>query len=399
VSVVSSAESLLGATRLPIDCSARPVTAADRRGDVGVGEVELGLAHARLRHLHRGARLARGRSGLVGFLLADGAPVGEALQPLGLLLRELVARERLGERAARLLQLDLEGCALDAEERRAGLHRVALAVELALEDAGDARAHLHFARALGAPDRLEADRHAARRDLEQRHAERLGLDAPSGLLGAVLRSAGRARRDQNASKNGNRFMARTPSGSSRRCAPCGAPPLSRAADAEEPLQPVVPTSMPRKISAASSGRRGAARPAVMARRGTRRAARPARRRRRRTSRGRAPGKRGTSGTTVRSVAMPCAPSTRLAVGARDAHQAGAQVARAGVELDQHALRQVSRHLLEKLVLAGKMLVHRLLGHARAARDLVHARAVAAREERAGGGAQHALAVDLGHAVL
>jgi len=86
----------------------------------------------------------------------------------------------------------------------------------------------------------------------------------------------------------------------------------------------------------------------------------------------------------------------LAIGARDAHQAGAHFARARVELDQHAAGKIPRHLLEKLVLAGKMLVDGLLRHPRAARDLVDARAVAAREELAGGGAQHALAVNLGH---
>ena len=55
VSVVRSAESAFGATRLPTDCSARPVMPAIGALTVGVGQVELGLAHARLRDLHRAA--------------------------------------------------------------------------------------------------------------------------------------------------------------------------------------------------------------------------------------------------------------------------------------------------------------------------------------------------------
>src|SRR5262249_15093431 len=211
---------------------------------------------------------ARGRGGLVGFLLADGAPVGEALQALVLLLRELVARARLGEHAARLLELDLEGRALDAKERRPGLHRVAFAVELALEDPGNARAHLHFARALRAPDRLEADRHRARRHLEQRHAQGFGRAAGGRgrLFRSVLRAAGRAGGEQ---KNHQDREPLHGAYALRKQSTMRA--VRRASSFSTPFTPKSrfsrswPTSMPRKISAASSGSSRRSSPAVMAR--------------------------------------------------------------------------------------------------------------------------------------
>ena len=146
--------------------------AADRRRHRRIGKVELGLPHACARHLYRRARLLEGGARLVGLLLANGAPVGEPFQALGLLRREVLASNLLRQRAARLRELDLEGRALDLEERRARSDALALVVELALDDAGDARAHLHFARALGAADRLEYDRHLARRHVDHGHRQR-----------------------------------------------------------------------------------------------------------------------------------------------------------------------------------------------------------------------------------
>jgi hypothetical protein len=145
---------------------------ADRRRDRGIGKIELGLAHACARHLHGRALLLVGGRRLVRFLLADRAPVGEAFQALEVLARELLFRELLGKGAARLREFDLERCALDLEKHGAGLHAVALGVELLFQNSGDARAQLHLARALGAADRLEHHRHLARRDLDHRHGQR-----------------------------------------------------------------------------------------------------------------------------------------------------------------------------------------------------------------------------------
>ena len=158
------------------------------------------MAHAGARHLDRGARLAERRDRLIGFLLADRAPVGERLQALGLLAGELLPRDLLRERAARLSELDLEGRPLDLEEHGAGFHAVAFRVELVLEDAGNPRAHLHLARAFGAAHRLEAHRHVARRHLD--HAHRHGLRRGLGVVLLLLGVALAARRDQHTDGNG-----------------------------------------------------------------------------------------------------------------------------------------------------------------------------------------------------
>ncbi len=104
--------------------------------------------------------------------LAHEFPLGEHLLSLELLLRELLLGQLLRERAARLRESDLEGRALDLEERGAGLDRVALGIELLLEDPGDARADLHLARAFGASHRLEADRHFAQRRFHHSYGQR-----------------------------------------------------------------------------------------------------------------------------------------------------------------------------------------------------------------------------------
>jgi len=101
------------------------------------------------------------------FPLADRAPVGETLQALEILLRLLLARALLRERGARLLQIDLERRAVDEEQPRAGLDRVAFAVQLALENSSHARPDLHFLRALGAGHRFEHDRHGLGRKLHR----------------------------------------------------------------------------------------------------------------------------------------------------------------------------------------------------------------------------------------
>ena len=53
----------------------------------------------------------------------------------------------------------------------------------------DARAHLHFARALGARHRLEADRHLARRHLHDGHRHRRRRGVLGGFLFLLLRAA------------------------------------------------------------------------------------------------------------------------------------------------------------------------------------------------------------------
>src|SRR5437879_1119850 len=105
----------------------RLLSAAGDAGDRGVhrriGEIELGLAHARLGQLRRGDRLLQAGRRLVGFPLADRAPVGKTLQALEILLRPLLARRLLRERGARLLQIAPERHPLDATHPRAALDR------------------------------------------------------------------------------------------------------------------------------------------------------------------------------------------------------------------------------------------------------------------------------------
>src|SRR5439155_491936 len=139
--------------------------AGDRSVHRRIGEIELGLAHARLGQLRRGDRLLQAGRRLVGFPLADRAPVGKTLQALEILLRLLLARALLRERGARLLQVDLQRRTVDEEQPRAGLDRIAFSVELSLERAGHARPDLHFLRALGAGHRFEHDRHGLGRKL------------------------------------------------------------------------------------------------------------------------------------------------------------------------------------------------------------------------------------------
>jgi hypothetical protein len=82
----------------------------------------------------------------------------------------------------------------------------------------------------------------------------------------------------------------------------------------------------------------------------------------------------------------------LAVDEGEAHQRAAQVGRRALELDQHALHQLARHFLEQLVLAWEVVVDGLFRNAGALRNVIYARPVAAREERRGCGAQHALTI-------
>src|SRR5690606_17811793 len=224
---------------------------------------------------------------------------------------------------ARLLELDLEGRALDAKERRAGLDRVALGEELRLENAGDARAHLDLARAFRAAHGLEGDGHRARRDRDGAHrngavarrrlgrplllraalaaggddgarGERGDSGPPGCFHGALLLHGEKAFRKQSTIRS-----ARRGSGS-----PSAGMPKSR-------LMRSCPTSMPVSISAANSGSSRRSSPSSMAR--SRRAAR------RRTvspalsaymDRASAR-KRAISGTSVRKMATPWGASTRL----------------------------------------------------------------------------------------
>src|SRR2546425_1185130 len=68
----------------------------------------------------------------------------------------------------------------------------------------------------------------------------------------------------------------------------------------------------------------------------------------------------------------------FAVGDGEAQQSGAHVV--ALELDEHALGQVARHFLEERVLAREVVVDGLLRDARAPRDVVNARSVAAGKE-------------------
>jgi hypothetical protein len=86
----------------------------------------------------------------------------------------------------------------------------------------------------------------------------------------------------------------------------------------------------------------------------------------------------------------------LIVIAREAKQSRAQVVRLRSKLHQHLLGELARDLLEELVLAREVVIHGLLRYAGAARDVVDARGIAAREKRGGGGAQHAAAMGVGH---
>ena len=157
------------------------------------------MAHARLGQLRRGDRLLQAGRRLVGFPLADRAPVGETLQALEILLRLLLARALLRERGARLLQVDLERRPVDEEQPRAGLDRIAFGVELALERAGHARADLHLLRALGAGHRLEHDRHGLGRKLHG--AYRNGGQRRRLLLRIAPGAAGRRKQHQKRNRH------------------------------------------------------------------------------------------------------------------------------------------------------------------------------------------------------
>src|SRR5690606_29529425 len=109
---------------------------------------------------------------VVVLALADRAIADERLRTCGLDAGALQARLLLREDRPRLRQRNLEGSALDAVHRRPGADRLALAKELLLEDARNARAHLDLARPLGARHRLEHDRHPLGPDLEHVDLER-----------------------------------------------------------------------------------------------------------------------------------------------------------------------------------------------------------------------------------
>src|SRR5438105_7495599 len=137
--------------------------AGDRRFDLGVCQVELRLGEPRARRLKiRGADLLA-RDGVVVLLLAHRLLGVKRRKARGIALRLLVARlggytVRLGARRHRF-----ERRRIDRVERLAFLHRRALG-EVALEDdAADARAHFHLARAGGLADVLEGEHERARR--------------------------------------------------------------------------------------------------------------------------------------------------------------------------------------------------------------------------------------------
>ncbi|MFO1267247.1 MAG: hypothetical protein U1F67_11030 [Rubrivivax sp.] len=78
--------------------------------------------------------------GVVGFAARDGLHVGQRLQARGLAPCLVGLGLFLRQAGTRLCQRDLERRAVDREHRRAGAHRLAFAVLLALQDAAHARA-------------------------------------------------------------------------------------------------------------------------------------------------------------------------------------------------------------------------------------------------------------------
>ncbi len=178
--------------------------ARHRRVDQRVGQIELGLAHLRGALLLRRRRGLRRRKRVVVFLAADGAIFRQGLQPLLLALRLLGARPVLLGLTSGLRQRDLERRTVDLEQRRAGADRVALLVELLLEDARDARADLDLLRAFGLSHGIEDDRHALRGDLPHRDADRGRRRRRAGGRRARLLAASAERERDGDGRNSRR---------------------------------------------------------------------------------------------------------------------------------------------------------------------------------------------------
>ncbi len=150
-----------------------PADAGDGRVDHGVRKVELGLAHAGIRLLQgRLAELPR-RGRVVEFLAADRALVDQGLEPRFLATSLIDLRGCGRELPFCLRQRDLERRAIDLEQRRAFLDRVAFVVELLLQNARHAGAHLDLPRAFDLSRNVEANRHASGLDLDDVNRNRL----------------------------------------------------------------------------------------------------------------------------------------------------------------------------------------------------------------------------------
>ncbi|MNT21947.1 hypothetical protein D3C72_1573090 [compost metagenome] len=163
--------------------------AGDRRGDAGVAEIDLRRLHRRAGGGDRG--LGAGQCGhrVVAVLLADGIFLEQRQYAVVVLLRA----DQLGffqlQRRLRLLQCRLVRCGVELEQHVTGAHAGTLGVGTLLQNAGDAGAHLHLARADRLADVLGDHRHIGGGHLH--HADRHRRHRPvTGSLLALLPASG-----------------------------------------------------------------------------------------------------------------------------------------------------------------------------------------------------------------
>ena len=187
-----------------------PADARDRRGHIGVRQIELGLAYAGVALLDRGFGELPCRCRVFVLLATYGAIGHQRLEPRFLTPPLLDLRGGLRELRPCLRERNFVRRAIDFEQRRAFFHRVSLAVELFLQDAGNARAHLDLLGAFDLTDDVEPDRNALGLDLGDVHRHRGRRGGRCARRGIVLAACGDERdgeERQHAMRSGHRRRA------------------------------------------------------------------------------------------------------------------------------------------------------------------------------------------------
>ncbi len=172
-----------------------------RRAQHGPVEIDLGRAEPRLRELQRRRRaVARARRRLE-ILLGGDLARDQLRQTVRLARRRAQLRLGLGHLRGRRRDLGLVGGRVDAVERVAHLHRVALAERALDDDAGHLRPDLRDARGQHAPRQRRRQRHVLR--LQRHHGDR--RRRPLRATGHLRGECGR--KNQHQTKDGGAHRA------------------------------------------------------------------------------------------------------------------------------------------------------------------------------------------------
>ena len=157
--------------------------AADGGGDVGIGQIELRVAHANFGLLQGCTRDGIFGNRVIVLTLADGLGFEEITQAVFFALGLYHAGPLFRKLGLCLRQCVLVGYRIDQEQGLTRLYLRSFLVQAFEQDAADARTYLNLLGAFGLGNRFRTDRHAGRLNFDYAYRER---HARGGLRGRLI---------------------------------------------------------------------------------------------------------------------------------------------------------------------------------------------------------------------